>query len=49
VSRDKDVRDVAAQLEDLLDALRANVDTLNGILTRPAGGGGEANERLVAP
>jgi hypothetical protein len=50
VSRDKDVRDIAAQLESLLDDLRVNVDALNGILTRPADpGGGESNERLVAP
>jgi hypothetical protein len=49
VSRDSDVAKVAAQLDALLDSLRASVDELNTILTRPASGGGETDERLVAP
>jgi hypothetical protein len=50
VSRDKDIRDVAAQLEGLLDDLRGNVAALNSILTRPdPPANGEADERLVAP
>ena len=48
MSRDSDVSKVAAQLDALLDDLRANVDALSAILTRPAApGGGESDERLV--
>jgi hypothetical protein len=49
VSRDREVQKIAAEVEALLDGLRANVATLNGILVRPAGrdDGGEAGERLV--
>lgn len=35
MSRDSDVRDVAARLESLLDDLQANVAALNAILTPP--------------
>jgi hypothetical protein len=35
VNRDKEVRDVAARLEDLLDELRGNVEALSAILTPP--------------
>jgi hypothetical protein len=49
VSRNDDVAAVAAQLDALLDGLRANVDALQEILTRPVPPeGGEANERLVS-
>jgi hypothetical protein len=48
VSRDSDVAQVAAQLDALLDRLRANVGALNEILTRPVPPeSGEADERLV--
>ncbi len=47
-SRDAEIRAVVSQLDEILAALRTNVDELSGILTRP-GGGGEANERLVQP
>jgi hypothetical protein len=50
VSRDKDVRDVAAELEALLDDLRDNVAALNAILTRPAPPGTEeTDEKMVTP
>lgn len=46
-SRDKEIRAVVSQLDAILAALSANVDQLNGILTRPAGGDDEQDERLV--
>lgn len=47
-SRDREVRDVVAQLDVILGRLRGNVDALNAILTRPAPpDSGEADERLV--
>lgn len=50
MSKDSDVAKVTAQLDELLDDLRANVDALNAILTRPVPpGGGEQDERLAAP
>ena len=49
MSKDEEIRRVAAELDRLLDQLRGNVDALNDILTRPAPDGGEANERLVVP
>jgi hypothetical protein len=36
VSRDSEVRRVAAELDALLDELRESVDALNGILVPPA-------------
>ena len=48
MSKDSDVAKVAAQLDALLDGLRANVTALNAILTRPVPPeSGEAEERLV--
>jgi hypothetical protein len=47
VSKGEEIAQVAAQLDALLDELRANVDALNEILTRPSRPGGEADERLV--
>lgn len=49
MSKDEEIARVAAQLDGLLDQLRDSVDALNGILTRPAPDGGDAQERLVAP
>ena len=46
MSKDEEITRVAAQLDVILDQLRANVDALNEILSRPAPGG-EADERLV--
>lgn len=49
-SRDKEIRAVVSQLDAILAALSANVDALNGILTRPADGDDdEHDERLVTP
>lgn len=49
-SRDREVRDLAAELDALLDGLRDNVAGLNAILTRPVPpGGDETDERLVSP
>jgi hypothetical protein len=48
-AKDAEIARVAAELDGLLDCLRANVDALNAILTRPAEPGGEADERLVFP
>ena len=47
----QEIRQVTAQLDDLLDSLRDNVAALNQILTRPVPppDSGEADERLVAP
>jgi hypothetical protein len=48
--KDDEVAAVARQLDGLLDALRANVDALSEILTRPAPPeGGGADERLAVP
>ena len=47
MSKDNHVAKVAAQLDAVLDELRANVDALREILTRP--GGEENDERLVVP
>ena len=47
MSRDSDVKDVAAKVESLLDQLRDNVSALNEILMRPAPGGDAEDERLV--
>lgn len=50
MSKNDEVAKVAAQLDGLLDQLRDNVAAMNEILSRPsAPGGGEADERLVAP
>lgn len=50
MSKNDEVAKVAAQLDGLLDQLRDNVAAMNEILSRPASpGGGEADERLVAP
>ena len=49
MSKDEEIARVAAQLGGLLDQLRDNVDALNEILTRPAPGSGETDERLVSP
>lgn len=46
-SRDKEIRAVVSELDAILAALSANVDALNGILTSPADGDGEQDERLV--
>ena len=50
-SKDQEIRQVAAELDDLLDSLRDNVTALNAILTRPAPppDGDDEQERLVAP
>jgi hypothetical protein len=48
VSRDSEVRDAAAQLEGLLDALRENVAALNAILTPPPGPAREETAREPA-
>ena len=47
MSKDDEIREVARQLDGLLDKLRDNVDALQEILARPAPG--ETDERLVAP
>jgi hypothetical protein len=48
--RDSEVRQVVSDLDRLLDGLRANVDVLNEILTRPVPpDADEQNERLVSP
>lgn len=49
MSKDEEIRQVAVQLDGLLDQLRDNVDALNTILGRPPAGGNESDERLVAP
>jgi hypothetical protein len=48
VTKDEEIVRMAVQLDGLLDSLRANVDALNEILTRPASGDGEGDGRLVA-
>lgn len=48
-SRDAEIKAVVDQLDTILERLRENVDALTGILTRPAPGGDEANERLAVP
>lgn len=50
MSKDSDVAKVAAQLDALLESLRANVDAMQEILTRPVPPeSSEADERLVTP
>ena len=51
MNKDQEIRQVAAELDGLLDTLRDNVTALNAILTRPAPppDSGDERERLVAP
>ena len=49
MSKDEEIARVTVQLDEILDKLRGNVDALSEILTRPAPGSGENDERLVAP
>ena len=45
MSKDEEIARVTVQLDEIL----GNVDALSEILTRPAPGSGENDERLVAP
>ena len=47
MNKDQEIAHVTAQLDAVLDELQANVAALEEILTRPAPGGGEKDERLV--
>lgn len=50
MTKDEEIRQVAAQLDTLLDKLGDNVAAITAILTRAAPpGSGEADERLVSP
>jgi ABC-type transporter Mla subunit MlaD len=50
MTKDDEIRTVAAQLDRLLDKLRDNVDALNAILTQAAPAAcGEGDERLALP
>ena len=48
MTKDEEIVRATVQLDEILDSLRANVDALNEILTRPASGDGEGDGRLVA-
>ena len=48
-SRDAQVLAVTRELDARMDDLKATVDALNAILTRPQDPPGEAAERLVNP
>lgn len=47
--KDDEVKRVAAQLDSLLDDLRASVDALNAVLTPPVPPVPGSDERLVSP
>lgn len=47
--KDAEIKRVAAEIDSLLDDLRASVDALNAVLQPPAPPAPGSDERLVSP